>query len=95
MYSSAFVWAKILNFLEDRLTSVTVSNWFDDTEVVELTDEHLILFVPDEFRRGMIQRSCTPHIQDALLELFQSTAKLRVLDDEDLAKYQNNSLRSR
>ena len=42
MYSSAYVWAKVLNHMEERLGSVTVSAWFDDAEVVELTEDHLI-----------------------------------------------------
>ena len=94
MYSSAFVWAKILNFLEDRLTSVTVSNWFDDTEVVELTDEHLILFVPDEFRRGIIQNRCAPHIQEALKEIFNSDAKLIVFGKEELDTFREKDKKS-
>ena len=39
MYSSAYVWAKILNYIEECLGTVTVSAWFDDAEVVELTEE--------------------------------------------------------
>ena len=42
MYSSDYVWAKVLNYLEDRLTAVTVSTWFDDAKVVELTEERLV-----------------------------------------------------
>ena len=38
MYSSAYVWAKILGYLEERLTSVTVSGLFDDAEGVELNE---------------------------------------------------------
>ena len=38
MYSSAYVWAKVLNHMEDRLGTVTVSAWFDDAEVVELNE---------------------------------------------------------
>ena len=34
MYSSAYVWAKILNHMENRLTPAVVSTWFDDAEVV-------------------------------------------------------------
>ena len=41
MYSSAYVWAKILNYIEECLGAVTVSAWFDDAEVVELTEEPL------------------------------------------------------
>ena len=38
MYSSAYVWAKVLSHMEERLSAVTVSAWFDDAEIVELTD---------------------------------------------------------
>ena len=94
MYSSAFVWAKILSYLEDRLTSVTVSNWFDDTEVVELNDQHLILYTYDEFRRGIIQNRCAPHIQDALKEIFNSDAKLIVFGKEELDAFRAKDKKS-
>ena len=90
MYSSAYVWAKVLNYLEDRLTAVTVSAWFDDAEVVELNEEHLILYSASDFRREIIRRRCTQYIQDALKEIFNSDAKLIVFGDEEL-----NSFKSR
>ena len=93
MFSSAYVWAKIISYLEERLTASTVSGWFDDTQVLEYNEDRLVIYCPDEFRRGMITRSCTPYIQDALSELFGSSAKLRVLDDEEFAKYQNKDTR--
>ena len=83
MYASAYVWAKVLMYLEDRLSSVTVSTWFDDAEVVELTEEHLIIYSPDEFRRDMIRRRCADYIQDALKEIFDSDAKLIVYGDKE------------
>ena len=51
MYSSAYVWAKVLSWMEDRLGSVTVSAWFDDAEVVELNEEQLIIYSSNDFRR--------------------------------------------
>ena len=84
MYSSAYVWAKILGYLEERLTSVTVSGWFDDAEVVELNEEQLIIYSPSDFRRDFIRRRCADYIQDALKEIFNSDAKLVVLDEKDL-----------
>ena len=55
MFSSAYVWAKVLIHLEERLSAVTVSTWFDDAEVVELNEEHLILYSPSDFRREVIR----------------------------------------
>ena len=84
MYSSAYVWAKILSYLEDRLSAVTVSGWFDDAEVVELTEEQLVIYSPSDFRRDWIRRRCAEYIQDGLKEIFNSNAKLVVLDDNQL-----------
>ena len=89
MYSSDYVWAKILNYLEERLTSVTVSAWFDDAKVVELTEEQLILYSPSDFRKSIITRRYADHIQDALKEIFDSDAKLVVYGNEEMEAFQN------
>jgi len=90
MYASAYVWAKIINYLEERLSAVTVSATFDDAEVVELNEEHLILYSPSDFRRETIRRRYMLHIQDALSEIFHSDAKLLVFGDEELATYRSS-----
>ena len=84
MYSSAYVWAKVLSYMEERLSSITVSAWFDDAEVVELSESNLILYSPSDFRRDIIRRRCTDYIQDALKEIFNSDAKLLVFGDEEM-----------
>ncbi len=89
MIASAYVWAKIINYLEERLSAVTVSAWFDDAEVVELNEEHLILYSPSDFRREIIRRRCTDYIQDALKDIFNSDAKLIVFGDEELTSFQS------
>ena len=90
MYSSAYVWAKVLLHMEERLGAVTVSAWFDDAEVVELNEEHLILYSSSDFRREYIRRRCAAYIQDALKETFNSDAKLIVFGDEELAAYKSH-----
>ena len=97
MYSSAYVWAKVLQHMEERLDAVTVSAWFDDAEVVELTEEHLILYSSSDFRREIIRRRCAEYIHDALKEIFNSDAKLLVFGDEELTSFrskgkQNNTM---
>ena len=89
MYASAYVWAKVLGYLESRLTSTIVSTWFDDAEVVELTDEKLILYSPSELRREIITRRCAEHIEDALKELFNSDANIVVFGDEELNAFKS------
>ena len=92
MYSSAYVWAKVLIHMEERLGAVTVSSWFDDAEVVELNDEHLILYSPSDFRREIITRRCIEYIQDALKEIFNSNAKVIVFNDEQLTQHRSGGI---
>ena len=89
MFSSAYVWAKILSHVEERLGSVTVSTWFDDAEVVELSEEKLILHSSSDYRREIITKRYTPYIQDALKEIFNSDAKLVVFGDEELEAFRS------
>lgn len=94
MYSPAYVWAKIILHMEERLSAITISASFDDAEVIELTDEHLILYSPSEFRREIIETRYTAYIQEALKELFNSNAKLIVFSDKELEEYRNKDKKS-
>ncbi len=89
MFSSAYVWAKVLGYMEEQLGAVTVSTWFDDAEVVELTEENLILHTSSEFRREIIMRRCQSYVHEALKTIFDSDAKLMVFGDEELEKYRS------
>ena len=89
MYSSAYVWAKILIYLENQLGPITVSTWFDDAEVVELNEEYLIIYTESDFRREIIPQKFTTHIQDALKEIFNSDAKLMVFGKPEMEAYKS------
>ncbi|MBR7169581.1 MAG: chromosomal replication initiator protein DnaA [Alistipes sp.] len=94
MYSAAYVWAKVLQYLEERLTSVIVSGWFDDTDVVELTGEHLVVHTPSDFHKDMILKRTADIIHEALREIFDSHATLVVLNDRELEAYREKNSRS-
>ena len=89
MYSSDYVWAKVMIHLENVLTPTVVSTFLDDTKVVELTDEQLVLYSPTDFRRDMLRRRYTPHIQDALKDIFGTDMKVVVFNDEEMKNFQN------
>ena len=89
MFSSAYVWAKIYGYMEEQLGSVVISTWFDDAEVVELSEEHLILYSPSDYRREVITKRYAAYVHEALKEIFDSDAKLIVFGDEELDAYKN------
>lgn len=89
MYSSAYVWAKVLSYLENHLTPTLVSSWFDDAEVVELNEEQLILSTASVYRRDIISKRCAAYIQDAMREIFDSNVDVVVFGPEELAQYRS------
>ena len=89
MYATAYVWAKVINYLEERLDPITISASFDDAEVVELNEESLILYSPSDFRRENIIKRYKEPIQDALKEIFDSDARLIVFGDNELSAYRS------
>ena len=84
MLSAAYVWAKVLGFLEERLTSVTTSAWLDDAEVISYSEEELVIYSPSDFRREYIRNRFTDVIHEALRTCLNSNAKLVVLDDNGM-----------
>ena len=85
MVSSAYVWAKIYGYMEEQLGSVVISTFFDDVEVVDLTQDTLILYTSSDYRRDVIISRYTDIIHEALRTLFNSNAKLIVYSDEEKA----------
>ena len=94
MYSSAYVWAKVLGLLESRLTPTVVSTWFDDAEVVELTGDKLVLYTPSAYRKDIINRRCLDYVKDAMRELFNMEVEVEVLDDTDMRAFRARSSRT-
>ena len=93
MLSPAYAWAKIIQYMEERLTSLTISATFDDVEVVEFNEERLVIYTGNEFRRDVIQRRYVLYIRDALKELFDSDAQLVIFGDEELDEYKNKGIK--
>ena len=89
MFSSAYVWAKIYGYMEEQLGSVMVSTWFDDAEVVELNEEHLILHTSSDYRREVIIKRYADYVHEALKVIFNSDAKLMVFGDAELEAFRS------
>ena len=86
MYSSAYVWAKVLGYLEQQLSPTVIATWFDDAEIIELSDSCLTLHTPSEFRRETISRRWIPNIRDAMQALFDMDVEVKLLGNDELNK---------
>lgn len=90
MYSNAYVWSRVLSYLEQHSPSMAVSSFFDDADVVELSEGKLVIYSPSPFRKDVILNRYAGLIKDAMMELFQTEIELIVLDEDEFPQYSLN-----
>ena len=89
MQSVSDIWDMILTRLREDLSETTIKTWFDDTTVVALEGDELILHCPNAFKRSNIQDRFLPSIEAGLKDIFSSDIAVRLLDDDQLSRFQN------
>ena len=93
MYSNAYVWSRVLSYLEQHSPAAAVTSYFDDAEIVELNEEKLVVYSPSPFRKDVILNRYTELIKDAMRDQFQTEIELVVLDEEEFPQYSLNKRR--
>ncbi|MBR2132524.1 MAG: chromosomal replication initiator protein DnaA [Oscillospiraceae bacterium] len=91
MQSVSDIWAMILERLREDLSETTIKTWFDETVVVTLDGNTLILHCPNPFKRSNIQDRFVGSIKDSLRDIFSADMEVLLLDDDGLQRYQNPS----
>ena len=84
VYSKDFVWARLLAYLEKKLTTDVVSAWMDDAELVEVTDKRVIVYTPTAFRRDFLVQRCVEPMREALAEMFGTQPEVMILCEGEL-----------
>ena len=90
MQSVSDIWSMILARLREDLSETTIKTWFDETTVVALEGNNLILHCPNSFKRSNIQDRFLPNIEAGLKDIFSADMTVRLLDDDGLKRYQSN-----
>ncbi|MGN1306289.1 MAG: chromosomal replication initiator protein DnaA [Faecousia sp.] len=93
MYSNAYVWSRVLSYLEQHSPSMAVASFFDDAEIVELNGEKLVIYSPSPFRKDVILSRYSELIKDAMRDQFQTEIELIVLDEDEYPQYSGNQRR--
>lgn len=89
MQSVSDIWSMILTRLREDLSETTIKTWFDETTVVALEGNVLVLHCPNAFKRTNIQDRFLPNIEAGLRDIFSAEMIVRLLDDAGLRSYQN------
>ena len=89
MQSVSDIWSMILTRLREDLSETTIKTWFDETTVVALEGNTLVLHCSNSFKRTNIQDRFLPNIEAGLKDIFSADISVRLLDDNMLRQYQN------
>ena len=89
MQSVSDVWSMILTRLREELSETTIKTWFDETEVVALEGDTMILYCPNAFKRSNIQDRFLGNIEAGLKDIFSSDITVKLLDEEGLRRYRS------
>ena len=92
MYSSAYIWGRIIAELEKQLTVPGVSSYLDDAEIVEVTETSIVLYMPSEYRKEMILGRFSLYIKEAMKKLFDRDVELEVRSGDQKAAYQGGGI---
>lgn len=87
MYSNAFVWSRVLNYMEQHSPAAAVASFFDDAELIEFSEKKMVVYSPSAFRKEVIENRYAPIILDAMRELYQTEPELVVLDEDEYATF--------
>ena len=89
MQSVSDIWSMILTRLREDLSETTIKTWFDETTVVALEGNTLVLHCSNSFKRTNIQDRFLPNIEAGLKDIFSADISVRLLDDNMLRQFQN------
>jgi chromosomal replication initiator protein len=76
--SAESLWTEVSNRLRDALSESTFTTWFADTEPIELSGEHFVLAVPNDFTRTWIEDHFLDLLQAAIRETVGSDRTVRL-----------------
>ncbi len=68
----------LLDILSRDMPASVLNAWFDDAEILSLTEDTLTLLTSTELKRGIILSRYSKPVTDALFELFGTPMKLEV-----------------
>jgi len=91
MNSLSDIWEKTLASLGETLTPTAMSTWFSECIPVELTGSRLVIYTPQEFKRGIILSRFSETIKSILSDIFSCEFDLLVLAEGELEVYQSGN----
>ena len=91
--SVADVWKNILDRLKKDLSETTISTWFSEVEPVDIRNNTLFLFCPNDFHRGYVISLFSGNIKSVLKDIFSMDFDVKVMDTAEMEAFTGSSER--
>lgn len=88
MNSAEDIWQSVLSLLKESLTPVAISTWFDECRVVDINESSMVLMVPSDFKRKIIESRFKDAVQKALNEIFSGEFDVILVGEADASTYE-------
>lgn len=84
MYAHSYVLAKIILALSTHFPEEVIDQWFENAEIIECTEDKIILYSPSLDKLKNLQERCYPYILELANHLLQCNASLEIIGPQEL-----------
>ena len=90
MYAHSYILAKIIMALSAHFPEEVIDQWFENAEIIECTEEKVILHSPSSGNLVNIKEQCYPYILELAKNLLQGNVVLQIWGPHELQQYKQN-----
>ena len=90
MYACSYVLAKIIIAVSAHFPEETVEQWLSDIEVIECTEDKIVLYSPWPEKLENLQERCYPYILEVANNLLRCNAILEMWGPQELEQYKQS-----
>ncbi len=91
MYAHSYVLAKIILALSTHFSEEEIDQWFENAEIIECTEDKIILYSPSPDKVKNLQERCYPYILELANHLLQCHASVEIIGPQELIQYKKSN----
>lgn len=92
MYACSYILAKILLTLSTHFPEDVTDRWLDDVEVIECTEDKLVLYSPSSDNLRNLREQGYPYILELAKNLLRCNAMVEIYGPEEYEKYKRSQI---
>ena len=83
MYDLASIWNEVLEIIRPDISPVGFDTWIKSITPFSLNDDEIILEVPNEFYKNMIESRYSPLIKTALTYITNKSYNISIIEQDE------------